>query len=169
MMELATALLILAFTAAGGYLIRDMRALAVLVGLSATAAFLLAILLSTPSAVLGLLGLSVGAVRTLRRPELRTWRPRTYKSRRRLAELEEMTRQLSRIRIIDVVPAGSSRSIHPKLLEIADIVERAAASGYSVSTPQWLKELAAYRKLLGYQFMAAETTVVGETEVFTLD
>lgn len=168
MMELATALLILALTAAGGYLIRDMRALAVFVGLSATAAFLLAILLSIPSVVLGLLGLSAGAVRTLRRPELRTWRPRMYKSRRRLAALEEMARRLP-ARIIDVVPAGSSRSIHPKLLEIMGTVERAAASGYSVSMPQWLEELVAYRKLLGYQFLATETTVVGETEVFTLD
>ncbi|CCC81551.1 hypothetical protein [Thermoproteus tenax] len=167
--EIYPALLIAVFTALGGYIIRDLQALSILVALSSVAAFLLAILFNAPAAVLGLLGLTVAAVRIIRRPELRTWRQRIYRSRRRLEELEEMTKQLSRIHIMDLVPAGSKRAIHPKLVELVDMADKATSLGYQVSEPQWLKILRTYRRLLGSQFEAEATTIVGETDVFELE
>ncbi|MGC9119452.1 MAG: secretion system protein, partial [Thermoproteus sp.] len=113
MNDLYLALLIALLTALGGYLIRDLQALGIFVGLSAAAAFLMAFLFNAPGAVLGLMGLAVAGVKIVRAPKVaaraRLVR-RTYRSRRRLEELEEMTRSLSRVHIIDVVPAGSRRA-----------------------------------------------------------
>ncbi|MFB6490373.1 MAG: secretion system protein [Thermoproteus sp. AZ2] len=165
--------MVLVLTAAGGYLIRDLVPLAVFVALSAAAAFLLSFLLNAPSAVLGLAGLATAVVKLIRRRDLAAKLAvpvrRTYRSRRRLDALEERTKTLSHIRIVDVVPAGSSRSIHPKLLEILDIVERAEALGYSAAIPRWLAELSQYRRLLGSQYMAREDVVVGETDIIALE
>ncbi|MGC8582361.1 MAG: secretion system protein, partial [Thermoproteus sp.] len=96
MNDLYLALLIALLTALGGYLIRDLQALGIFVGLSAAAAFLMAFLFNAPGAVLGLVGLAVAGVKIVRAPKVaaraRQLVRRTYRSRRRLEELEEMTR-----------------------------------------------------------------------------
>ncbi|MEM1638146.1 MAG: secretion system protein [Pyrobaculum sp.] len=168
--DLFLALLIALITAMGGRLIRDIEALAIFVGLSAAAAFLLAFLLGAPGAVLGLMGLSIAAIKIVRSPQVMKLgtRIRTYRSRERLKELEEATVSLSRIHIVDVVPAGSRRAIHPKVVELLELADRATALGYHVEEPPWLRDARLYRRLLGSEFVAAETTVVGETEVIPL-
>jgi hypothetical protein len=172
MNDLYLALLIALLTALGGYLIRDLQALALLVGLSAVAAFLMSFLFNAPGAVLGLAGLVVAGVKILRAPKVaaRARRlVRTYRSRRRLEELSEMARSLSRVHIVDVVPAGSRRAVHAKVIQLMDIADRAAQQGYRVDEPQWLKDVRLYRRLLGSEFSSDETTIVSDVEVFTLE
>ncbi|MEZ0247833.1 MAG: secretion system protein, partial [Thermoproteus sp.] len=69
--DLLLALFIALITALGGRLIRDLEALAIFVGLSAITAFLLAFLLGAPGAVLGLVGLSVAAIKIIRAPQIK--------------------------------------------------------------------------------------------------
>ncbi|MGC8972613.1 MAG: secretion system protein [Thermoproteus sp.] len=173
MNDLYLALLIALLTALGGYLIRDLQALGIFVGLSATAAFLMAFLFNAPGAVLGLVGLAVAGVKIVRAPKVaaraRQLVRHTYRSRRRLEELEEMARSLSRVHIIDVVPAGSRRAIHPKVIQLLEIADKAREQGYQVAEPTWLREVRLYRRLLGSEFAPDEPTIVSDTEVFTLE
>lgn len=169
MNDIYAVLLILILSALGGYFIRDLLALIVFVALTAAAGFLTALLLNAPIAVLGLLGLAVAAYRVISRPQIKRPAMRTYRSRRRLEELEEMTRNLARIHIVDVVPAGSKRALHPKIVEMIEVADRAYSLGYHVEEPGWLKDARLYRRLLGSQFVPDEDVVVGETEVFPLE
>ena len=169
-MELYAFLLVAIFSALGGLLIRrDLYALLIYVFLDAIAGFLMAFLLDAPTALLGLLGLSTAAYRVVKTSRLRRFAVRVYRSRRRLEELEEMTIDLAHVRILDVVPAGSKRALHPKIVEMIDIAERARSLGYMVMEPEWLREARLYRKLVGSQFVPNEDVVVGENEVFPLE
>lgn len=169
MMDVYVALFVALLSALGGALIRrDILALSIYVALVSAAGFLISFLLNAPAALLGLLGLSTAAYRVVKISSLRAPRIRIYRSRRRLQELEEMTRSLARVNILDVVPAGSKRALHPKIVEMIEIAERARSLGYRVEEPGWLKDARTYRRLLGSQFVSDEDTVVGETEVFAL-
>ncbi len=169
MTDIYAAVLIAVLSALGGILIRkDPYALLIYTALISIAGFLTAFLLSAPAALLGLLGLSTAAYRVVKISRSRGLRSLVYRSRRRLQELEEMTRSLARVNILDVIPAGSRRAIHPKILELIDTAERARELGYKVEEPGWLRDAEVYRRLLGYQFVSSEITVVTDTEVFEL-
>ena len=170
MTDIYAVLLIAVFSTLGGILIRrDLYALLIYVALAATAGFLMAFLLNAPAALLGLLGLSTAAYRVVKISRLKGLRRLVYRSQRRLQELEEMTRNLARIHIVDVVPAGSKRALHPKIIEMIEVSDRAYSLGYHVEEPGWLKDARLYRRLLGSQFVPDEDVVVGETEVFPLE
>jgi len=152
---------------AGSLLIRDQKALLLFIGLSAVAAFLSALSFQAPEAVLGLAGLAAGAVSIRRQRRQRQRRLRLYRSRRRLEKLEEGVRELPK-NIIDVVPAGSKRGIHPELVRLILLSNDAALKGYAVEEPEWLATLRQYYALLGPAVSPSKTLVVSEHEVVEL-
>ena len=170
MTDIYAPILIAVLSALGGILIRrDLYALLIYTVLVSVAGFLTAFLLNASTALLGLLGLSTAAYRVVKISRLRGFTIKVYRSRRRLQELEEMTHNLARVNILDVVPAGSRRALHPKIVEMIDVAERAYSLGYRVEEPDWLRDARLYRRLLGSQFVPNEDVVVGETEVFPLE
>jgi len=134
--------------------------------LSAVAAFLSALAFQAPEAVLGLVGLAAGAasVKRRKRPQRRM---RLYRSRRRLEKLEEGVRELPK-NIIDIVPAGSRRGIHPELVRLILLTNDAALKGYAVEEPEWLTKVRQYYTLLGPATSPSKTLVVSEHEVVEL-
>jgi len=151
---------------AGSLLIRDQRALLLFIGLSAIAAFLSALAFQTPEAVLGLTGLGAGIVSVKRRRRSQR-RLRLYRSTRRLEKLEEGVRELPK-NIIDIVPAGSRRAIHPELVKLILLTNDAALKGYAVEEPKWLSTLRQYYALLGPTISPSKTLIVSEHEVVEL-
>mgnify|MGYP001772490562 CR=1 FL=1 len=151
---------------AGSLLIRDQRALLLFIGLSAIAAFLSALSFQAPEAVLGLTGLAAGTVSIKRRmrPQRRL---RLYRSKKRLEKLEEGARELPK-NIVDIVPAGSKRGIHPELMRLILLTNDAALKGYAVKEPEWLATLRQYYTLLGSAASPSKTLVVSEHEVVEL-
>jgi len=151
---------------AGTLLIRDQKALLVFIILSAVAAFLSALSFQTPEAVLGLVGLAAEAVsvKKQRKPQKRL---KLYRSRRRLEKLEEGVRELPK-NIIDIVPAGSKRAIHPELVRLILLTNDAALKGYAVEEPEWLVTLRQYYTLVGPAVSLSKTLVVSEHEVVEL-
>lgn len=167
------ALLLVAFLSLlGGLLIRDARAFLLFAVLSAAAAFLLAFLVD-PQAPLGLLGLAVPAFAVLRRLRRERvlpsapFRPRTYRSSSRLERLEEVAVSIPE-HIVDVVPAGSARRIHPRLVELAQISVEAASRGYSVEEPPWFSAVRRYLTWVGPELRAERTRVISEFEIVEL-
>jgi len=153
-------------TAAGSLLIRDQKVLLLFIGLSAVAAFLSALAFQAPEAVLGLTGLAAGAVAVRRRR--RAQRPlKLYRSRRRLEKLEEGVREIPK-NIIDIVPAGSKRAIHPELVRLILLSSDAALKGYAVEEPEWFALLRQYYTLVGPAVSPSKTLVVSEHEVVEL-
>jgi len=152
---------------AGALLIRDQKALLMFIGLSATAAFLSALSFQAPEAVLGLAGLAAGAVTIKRKRGARQRRLKLYRSRRRLEKLEEGVRDIPKD-IVDIVPAGSRRGIHPKLVSLILLANDAALKGYAVEEPEWLSRVRQYYALLGPASAPSKTLVVSEHEVSEL-
>jgi len=151
---------------AGSLLMRDQRALLLFIGLSAAAAFLSALAFQAPEAVLGLTGLAAGAVAVRR--QRRTQRLlKLYRSRRRLERLEEGVREIPK-NIIDVVPAGSRRAIHPELVRLILLSNDAALKGYTVEEPEWFTLLRQYYVLLGPAALPQKALIVSEHEVVEL-
>jgi len=151
---------------AGSLLIRDQRALLLFICLSAAAAFLSALAFRAPEAVLGLAGLAAGiaSVKRRRRPQSRA---KLYRSKRRLERLEEGVRELPK-NVIDVVPAGSRRAIHPELVKLIMLADGAALKGYAVEEPEWLSRVRQYYALLGPVASPTKALVISEHEVAEL-
>lgn len=172
------ALFVAVFSVAGGLLIRDAKAFLVFTALTATAAFLLAFLVDV-NAPLGLLGLTVpafGVLRRLRMARLHMARPvapparqgpRTYRSSRRLERLDEVAVTIPE-QIMDVVPAGSVRRIHPKVVELAYIAIEASGKGYSTEEPSWFSMVRRYLDWVGPELKADRTKVISEFEIIEI-
>ncbi|AAL63020.1 hypothetical protein PAE0776 [Pyrobaculum aerophilum str. IM2] len=169
MIDVLIALVIAFFSALGGALIKDIKALAVFTVLIALATFLVVFVTNMPTASLGLVGLAIAAVRIGRvgKRAVET-RIKTYRARRRLSSLEEAVRAIPE-NIIDVVPAGSTRAIHPKLVNLVTIVNNAYAKGYAVEEPNWLRAIRQYLATLGPHFSADKTKILSEYELLDLE
>jgi len=150
--------------ATGALLIRDQRAFLTFIALSALAAFLSALSFQAPEAVLGLTGLAVWSVSIKRRKKARQRRLRLYRSKRRLEKLEEGVKEVPKA-ILDIVPAGSKRGIHPELVKLILLTNDAALKGYAVEEPEWLTTLRQYYALLGPSVSPNKTLIVSEHEV----
>lgn len=152
---------------AGSLLIRDQKALLLFIGLSTLAAFLSALAFQTPEVVLGLAGLAAGTVSIKRQKRAQKRQLKLYRSRRRLERLEEGVRDLPK-NIIDIVPAGSRRSIHPEVVKLILLANDAALKGYAVEEPEWFATLRQYYALLGPATSPPKTLIVSEHEVVEL-
>jgi len=153
-------------TVAGSLLICDRGALLLFISLSAVAAFLSALAFQTPEVVLGLCGLAAGTV-TIKRQRRAQRLLKLYRSRRRLERLEEGVREIPK-NIVDIVPAGSRRGIHPELVRLILLSSDAALKGYAVEEPEWLTILRQYYMLVGSAVSPSKTLVVSEHEVVEL-
>jgi len=119
-----------------------------------------------PEAVLGLAGLAAGAVSVKRRRQSQR-RMRLYRSKRRLERLEEGVRELPKS-IIDIMPAGSRRTIYPALVKLILLANDAALKGYAVEEPEWLTKVRQYYALLGPATSPPKTLVVSDYEAVKL-
>ncbi|MEM4494021.1 MAG: hypothetical protein QXJ71_09770 [Pyrobaculum sp.] len=157
------------FSALGGILIKDIKALGIFTALVATSAFIIAYVTNMPTISLGLLGLITSAVRIGRAGKrVVERRIRTYRAGRRLKSLEEAARSIPE-NIVDIIPAGSTRMIHPKIVELVTLVNNAAVKGYAVEEPPWFKAVEQYMAIIGPQVSATKTKVVSEYEVVDLE
>jgi len=154
--------------ATGALLIRDQKALLMFIGLSAVAAFLSALSFQAPEAVLGLVGLAAGSISIKRGRSTRQRRVRLYRSRKRLEKLEEGVREVPK-NVLDIVPVGSKRGIHPKIVELILLSNDATIKGYAVEEPEWLSIVRQYYTLLGPASTPSKTLVVSEHEVVNLE
>lgn len=168
MVDLLITGVLAAMAALGGIFIRDLKALLIFTMLISTAAFLISILTNIPTVVLGLVGLLTAAVKLKLKISPREATIKTYKSLKRLRALEELVEKLPQ-EIIDVIPAGSRRVIHPNLLQLVDLVARAYNKGYAVEEPEWFIQLRQYLSYVGPNFSPEKTKVVSTYEVVDLD
>jgi hypothetical protein len=153
----------------GGLFIKDLKAIAIFTLLTSLLAFLLSYLLHMPAISLGLLGLSVAAVKIGRAGKRMVERKiRTYRSKRRLTKLEEAVRTLPD-NILDVIPAGSVRAIHPKIVKLISLMNDAYSKGYSVEEPDWFRVVRQYLASVGPHYVADKTKVVSEHEIIDLE
>ncbi|MCC6020521.1 MAG: hypothetical protein LM577_04045 [Thermoproteaceae archaeon] len=154
--------------ALGGALIRDLRALAIFTCLAWAAAFLTALLCSMPAAVLSVAGLASAAVKIGRAKRHAIKRVlRVYKSLARLVRLEESVAGVPE-RILDVIPAGTVRRVHPRVVEALRAAQRAAAAGYAVELPKWARQVSWYLSVIGPELKAERALVLGEHEIVEL-
>jgi hypothetical protein len=122
-----------------------------------------------PAILLGLLGLSVAVVKIGKaRKRVVEREIRIYRSRRRLRKLEEAVRALPD-NILDVIPAGSVRAIHPKIVELISLMNDAHSKGYSVEEPGWFKIVRQYLASVGPRYAADRTKVLSEYEIIDLE
>jgi hypothetical protein len=153
----------------GGLFIKDLKAIALFTLLMSLLAFLLSYLLQMPAISLGLLGLSVAAVKIGKAGKRVVERKiRIYRSRRRLTKLEEDVKTLPD-NILDVIPAGSVRAIHPKIVELISLTNDAYSKGYSVEEPSWFKTVRQYLASVGPRYAADKTKVLSEYEIMDLE
>lgn len=152
----------------GGIFIKDVRGLSIFVGLITTATFLTSFLLNMPIITLGVLGLvtSIVKISTVRRKE-KVRGIRTYKSSRRLSRLEESVRSIPE-NILDVIPAGSKRAVHPKLLQLISVINEAYSKGYIIEEPDWFRAIRIYLASVGPEFKAGKIKIISEYEVVEL-
>jgi len=169
MIDLALAAAIGTFAVLGGVFIKDMKALLMFITLLSVVAFSLAFVLGLAAIPLGLLGLATSMVKVARYSRrVVSGRIRTYIARRRLARLEESVRTLPE-KIIDIVPAGSRRAVHPLVVQMVAIANEAYIKGYAVEEPEWLSTVRHYLATLGPEAYADKTKVISEHEVVELD
>ncbi|MEM4438557.1 MAG: hypothetical protein QW680_07975 [Pyrobaculum sp.] len=169
MVDILLALLIGVFSTAGGLLIKDLKALSIFTTVTATAAFLIAHITNMPATVLGLLGLAVAAVKIGRAGKKVVERKIvTYRSRRRLKKLEEAVKTLPE-NILDVVPRGGVRSIHPNIVNLVVLINNAYVKGYTIEEPSWFREVRRYLATVGPNFVADKTKILSEYEIVDLD
>jgi len=169
MIDLLIAGIVGVFTVLGGLFIKDLKALAVFTVLISLAAFLLSFLTKMPTISLGLLGLSVAVVRIGRAGKRAVERRiRIYRSRGRLTKLEEAVRTLPD-NIIDVIPAGAVRAVHPKIVGLVSLINDAYSKGYTVEEPSWFRTVRQYLAAVGPQHTADRTKVVSEYEIVDLE
>jgi len=169
MIDLLIAGVVGILAALGGLFIKDLKALAIFTVLISLAAFLLSFLMKMPAVSLGLLGLSVAAVKIGRAGKRAVERRiRTYRSRRRLTKLEEAVRTLPE-NIIDVIPAGAVRAVHPKIVGLVSLINDAYSKGYTVDEPSWFRTVRQYLAAVGPQYTADRTKVVSEYEIAELE
>ena len=71
--------------------------------------------------------------------------------------------------IIDVIPAGSVRAIHPKIVEPISLTNNAYSKGYSVEEPSWFRVVRQYLASVGPYYVADKTKVVSEYEIIDLE
>lgn len=155
-------------SALGGLFIKDVKALGVFAVLMSTATFLTSHLLNMPTVLLGLIGLATAVAKISihgKRVVERT--VKTYRSRRRLSRLEESVKTIPDA-IVDVIPAGSRRAVHPKVLQILQIVNEAYNKGYVVEEPEWLKIIRIYQATVGSEAKTNRTKIISEYEVVEL-
>ncbi|MFN3804107.1 MAG: hypothetical protein ACK4SY_03530 [Pyrobaculum sp.] len=163
----------------GGVFIKDLKALLIFTALIAAAAFLISLLINMPVVTLGLAGLLTAVVKISMKisprgeskplpPEVSRSRARVYRSRRRLRALEELTRRLPQD-IVDIIPAGSRRVIHPKLVQLVSLANEAYAKGYVVEEPQWFREVRQYLAFIGPNSSPDKTKVVSRYEIVDLE
>jgi len=158
-----------ALAALGGFFIKDLKAIAIFTALMALATFLLVFLTGMSTISLGLLGLSTAAIKIGRAGKrVVERRVRVYRSQRRLAGLEEAVRTLPE-NIIDVIPAGSMRMIHPKIVWLVSLINDAYSKGYVVDEPRWFRTVRQYLAAVGPQYTADKTKVVSEYEIVDLE
>jgi len=169
MIDLALAAAIGIFAVLGGMFIRDMKALLIFIIILSVVAFSLVFVLGLAAIPLGLLGLATSTVKVAKYSRrVVSGRIKTYIARRRLARLEESVRTLPE-NIIDVVPAGSRRAIHPLVVQMVAIANEAYMKGYAVEEPEWLSTVRLYLATLGPESNADKTKVISEHEVVELD
>jgi len=169
MIDLALAAAIGIFAALGGVFIKDMKALLIFTTLLSVVAFSLAFILGMATIPLGLLGLATSIVKVAKYSRRVVGsRVKTYIARRRLAKLEESVRTLPE-NIIDIVPAGSRRAVHPLVVQMVSIANEAYMKGYAVEEPEWLSTVRHYLAALGPEASADKTKVISEHEVVELD
>jgi ABC-type siderophore export system fused ATPase/permease subunit len=169
MIDILIALVVGLLAALGGVFIKDAKALAVFTILIAVAAFLLAVITNMSTISLGLLGLAVATVRIgIAGKRVVEHRIKTYRSRRRLSKLEESVKTVPE-NIVDVIPAGSVRSIHPWIVNLVTLVNNAYAKGYAVEEPSWFRIVRQYLATVGPQFSADRTKVLSEYEITELE
>jgi len=153
----------------GGLFIKDLKAIAIFTLLTALLAFLLSHLLQMPVISLGLLGLSVAAMKIGKASKRVVEREiRIYRSRRRLTKLEEAVKTLPD-NIIDVIPAGSVRAIHPKIVKLVSLTNDAYSKGYTIEEPGWFRVVRQYLASVGPHYVADKTKVVSEYEIVDLE
>jgi hypothetical protein len=153
----------------GGLFIKDLKAIAIFTFLMSLSAFLLSYLLQMPAISLGVLGLSVAAVKIGKAGRRVVERKiRIYRSRRRLTKLEEDVKTLPD-NILDVIPTGSVRAIHPKIVELISLTNDAYSKGYSVEEPSWFKTVRQYLASVGPRYAADKTKVLSEYEIMDLE
>ncbi|ABL88244.1 conserved hypothetical protein [Pyrobaculum islandicum DSM 4184] len=168
MIDFLLAAIIAILSAIGGVLIKDLKALSIFTVLIATATFLVAHITSIPLVTLGLLGLSTAVVRMGKASkQIVQKRIRTYKSLRRLSKLEESVKTLPE-NIIDVIPAGAVRAVHPKIASLISLVNDAYSKGYTVEEPHWFKIIRQYLATVGPLYTADRTKIISEYEVIDL-
>jgi hypothetical protein len=169
MIDLLIAGVVGILAALGGLFIKDPKALAIFTVLISLTAFLLSFLMKMPAVSLSLLGLSVAAVKIGRAGKRAVERRmRTYRSRRRLTKLEEAVRTLPE-NIIDVIPAGAVRAVHPKIVGLVSLINDAYSKGYTVDEPSWFRTVRQYLAAVGPQYTADRTKVVSEYEIAELE
>lgn len=168
MIDLVITAVFTIIAALGGFFIKDVKAVAIFTALMATVVFLTLYLLGYPVVVLSLVGLSLAAVKISREGGKVVRRIRTYRSRRRLSKLDEVVKTLPQ-NIIDVVPAGSRRVIHPKIMAILSLVNEAYSKGYIVEEPNWFRDVRQYLASVGPNFAPERTKIISEYEIADLD
>ena len=168
MIDLLIAGVVGILAALGSLFIKELKALAIFTVLISLAAFLLSFLMKMPAVSLGLLGLSVAAVKIRAGKRAVERRMRTYRSRRRLTKLEEAVRTLPE-NIIDVIPAGAVRAVHPKIVGLVSLINDAYSKGYTVDEPSWFRTVRQYLAAVGPQYTADRTNVVSEYEIAELE
>lgn len=169
MVDILIAVIIGVFSAAGGLLIRDLRALLIYTAVTASAVFLIAYTTGLTTTVLGLLGLATAAIKIGRAGKRVVEKKiRTYRSSRRLKRLEESIKTLPE-NIVDVVPPGGVRSIHPHIVGLVAMVNNAYSKGYVVEEPTWFRSVRQYLAAVGPNFVADRAKVLGEYEIVDLD
>ncbi len=159
------ALLVAAFSFAS-LLIWDRQIYLLYVGLVSFLAILLYIIAQSPATFLGMVPLSLGALkyaRVARRRGRRRGIEGAPPARWRRFTIVDVPRD-----IVDVVPRGSVRRVHKSLIDLLGVVERAEEKGYSVEVPKWLAELKSYMSLVGPYFVATADTVVSPEMVHEL-
>jgi hypothetical protein len=168
MVDILIAFVVGLLAALGGMFIKDAKALAVFTALIATAALLLTVMTNMITISLGVLGLvtAVAKISTAGKRIIER-RIKTYKSRKRLGKLEELVKTLPE-NIVDVIPAGSVRCIHPRIVSLVTFVNNAYARGYAVEEPGWFRIVRQYLATVGPQFSADRTKVLSEYEIVEL-
>ncbi|MEZ0320269.1 MAG: hypothetical protein ABWK05_09825 [Pyrobaculum sp.] len=155
-------------SALGGIFIKDIKALGLFTMLTAVATFLSSYLLNMPTVLLGLVGLATAVVKiSIHGKKVVERTVRTYRSRRRLVKLEESVKTMPDM-IIDVIPAGSRRAVHPKILQVFQVVNEAYNRGYVVEEPEWLRIIRIYQASVGSEVRPSRTKIISEYEVVEL-
>ena len=67
-----------------------------------------------------------------------------------------------------MIPAGSKRAVHPKLLQLISVINEAYSKGYIIEEPDWFRAIRIYLASVGPEFKAGKIKIISEYEVVEL-